>query len=212
MELSLREFVAQYGNPFSEMLGIHLKTRNNEEIVKWFLASILYSKPIRESTATLTYKTFEEEGVLSASKILESGWEGLVSLLDEGGYVRYDFSTAEKLLRVFGNLKKDYGGDLNRLHDLASDSDDLEKRITGLGKGIGPTTVSIFLREMRGVWSKADPEPSPLVKLAMHELAIKDIKRLAARQRLDAVRLETALLRLGKDFIRKKRELPAIRW
>jgi hypothetical protein len=82
----------------------------------------------------------------------------------------------------------------------------------GLGKGIGPTTVSIFLREMRGVWSKADPEPSPLVKLAMSELGIKDIKKLAARQHLDPVRLETALLRLGKDFIRKKREPPTIRW
>lgn len=194
------------------MLGIDLKTRENEEIEKWFLASVLYSKPIRESTATLTYKTFEEEGVLSATKILETGWEGLVSLLDEGGYVRYDFSTAEMLLRVFGNLKKEYSGDLNRLHDLASDSDDLEKRVMGLGKGIGPTTISIFLREMKGVWSKADPKPSPLVKLAMHELGIKDIKKLAAREHLDPVRLETALLRLGKDFIRKKREPPTIRW
>lgn len=194
------------------MLGIDLKTRENEEIEKWFLASVLYSKPIRESTATLTYKSFEEEGVLSATKILETGWEGLVSLLDEGGYVRYDFSTAEMLLRVFGNLKKEYSGDLNRLHDLASDSDDLEKRVMGLGKGIGPTTISIFLREMKGVWSKADPKPSPLVKLAMHELGIKDIKKLAAREHLDPVRLETALLRLGKDFIRKKREPPTIRW
>jgi len=194
------------------MLGIDLKTRNNEEIEKWFLASMLYSKPIRESTASRTYGVFEEDDVLSTSKILETGWEGLVSLLDEGGYVRYDFSTAEKLLRVFGNLQKEYGGDLNRLHDMASDSDDLEKRIMGLGKGIGPTTVSIFLREMRGVWSKADPEPSPLVKLAMHELGIKDIKKLAVRQHLDLVRLETALLRLGKDFIRKKREVPTTRW
>ncbi len=212
METSLREFVARNGKPFSQMLGIDLKTGKNEEIEKWFLASMLYSKPIRESTATLTYQTFEEEGVLSASKVLETGWEGLVSLLDDGGYVRYDFSTAEKLLRVFGSLEKEYGGDLNRLHEMASDSDDLERRIIGLGKGIGPTTVSIFLREMRGVWSKADPEPSPLVKLAMSELGIKDIKKLAARQHMDPVRLETALLRLGKDFIRKKREVPTIRW
>jgi hypothetical protein len=211
LKISLREFVARNGKPFSEVLGIDLKTRKNEEIEKWFLASMLYSKPIRESTATLTYQTFEEEGVLSTSKILETGWEGLVSLLDEGGYVRYDFSTAEKLLRVFGSLKKEYGGDLNRLHEMASDSDDLERRIMGLGKGIGPTTVSIFLREMRGVWSKADPEPSPLVKLAMSELGIKDIEKLAARRHLDPVRLETALLRLGKDFIRKKRKIPTIR-
>jgi hypothetical protein len=111
LKTTLREFVAQYGKPFSEMLGIDLKAHKNEEIEKWFLASILYSKPIRESTATYTYEAFEEDGVISSSKIVETGWEGLVSLLDEGGYVRYDFSTAEKLLRVFGNLQKEYGGD-----------------------------------------------------------------------------------------------------
>lgn len=201
--MKLRTFVNQYGQPYSEMLGINLKSRRAEEIAKWFLASILYSKPIRESSATTTYRTFEVEGVLSPSRIVGTGWEGLVFLLDEGGYTRYDFSTATKLLEVFGNIEKQYGGDLNRLHAAAKDSDDLEKRLTNLGKGVGPTTVAIFLREMRHVWPKADPEPSPLVKLAMNELGIEEIGQLARKNHLDVVRLETALLRLGKDFIRR---------
>lgn len=205
--MKLRTFVERYGQPFSETLNIDLKSREKEEVVKWFLASILYSKPIRESSATNTYRVFEAEGVLSPSKITETGWEGLVSLLDEGGYTRYDFSTATKLLEVFWNLQRGYEGDLNRLHDAASDSNDLEKRLMDLGKGIGPTTVSIFLREMRGTWPKADPEPSPLVKLAMNELGIKEIKQLARKEHLDVVRLETALLRLGKDFIRRGRTI-----
>jgi hypothetical protein len=37
-----------------------------------------------------------------------------------------------------------------------------------------------------------DPEASPLVKLAMSKLGIKDIKKLAAKQHLDLARLETA--------------------
>jgi hypothetical protein len=201
--MKLRTFVKQYGQPYSEMLGIDLKSRKAEEITKWFLASILYSKPIRESSATTTYRTFEAEDVLSPSKIVETGWEGLVLLLDEGGYTRYDFSTATKLLEVFGNIGRQYGGDLNRLYAAARDSDDLEKRLMSLGKGIGPTTVAIFLREMRHTWPKADPEPSPLVKLAMHELGIDNIGQLARKNHLDVVRLETALLRLGKDFIRR---------
>ena len=205
--MRLKEFVERYGRPFSEELGIDLKSRKAGEIAKWFLASILYSKPIRESTATITYQAFETSGVDTPPKILETGWEGLVSLLDEGGYTRYDFSTADKLLLVFGNLQEKYRGDLNRLHDAATDSDDLEKRLMGLGKGIGATTVSVFLREMRPVWPKADPEPSPLVRLAMKKLGIKDIKKLAKERRLDPVRLETALLRLGKDFIRPGKPL-----
>jgi hypothetical protein len=205
--MRLRDFVRQYGQPFSEMLGIDLKSRKAGEVSKWFLASLLYSKPIRESTATITYQVFEESEVVSPAEILKTGWEGLVSLLDEGGYTRYDFSTASKLLQVFGNLQKEYGGDLNRLHDAAADGEDLEKRLRDLGKGIGATTVSIFLRDMRGIWPKADPKPSPLVMLGMRELGIKDVKAFAARKGVDARWLETALMRLGKDFVRRGKTL-----
>lgn len=205
--MSLGSLVESYGQPFSAALGIDLKSGKKAEVAKWFLASILYSKPIRESSATTTYQAFEAEEVLSPSRIVKTGWDGLVWILDEGGYTRYDFSTATKLLEVFGNLLKLYGGDLNRLHDAAKDSKDLEARLTSLGKGIGPTTVSTFLREMRHVWPKADPGPSPLVKLAMNELGIRDLKQLAKEKDLDVVRLETSLLKLGKDFIRKGKQV-----
>jgi hypothetical protein len=196
--MRLRDFVRQHGKPYSEALGINLRS----EPSKWFLAAILYSKPIRESSATRTYKCFEREGRTSAHKIVDAGWDELVRILDAGGYVRYDFSTATKLLRVFGNLQKIYKGDLNALHAAAADSRDLEARLKALGKGIGDITVSIFLREMRPVWAKADPAPTPLVKLAMHRLGIKDLKKFARKKRFDLVRLETALLRLAKDFYR----------
>ena len=205
--MRLRDFVKQYGQPSSEMLGIDLKSRKSREISKWFLASLLYSKPIRESTATITYQVFEESGVLSPAEILKTGWEGLVSMLDEGGYTRYDFSTATKLLEVFGNLQKKYGGDLNRLHEAAADSDDLAKKLMDLGKGIGATTVSVFLRDMRGIWPKADPQPSPLVRLGMRELGIKDVEKFADKKGVDARWLETALLRLGKDYVKRGKVL-----
>jgi len=201
--LRLREFVSQFGTPFSESLGIDLKSKKNKEICKWFLASILYSKPIRESSATNTYRIFENDDILTPAKIMNAGWDTLVTELDEGGYTRYDFSTATKLLEVFGNLCERYGGDLNQLHALSKDSRDLENRIKELGKGIGDTTVSIFLRDKRIAWSKADPQPSPQVRLAMHELKIKDLKSFAKAKHLDLVGTETALLRLAKDFIRK---------
>ena len=197
----------EYGRPFSEMLGINLKSGENEEIVKWFLASILYSKPIRENSATRTYFSFLEHGVSNAKGILDAGWQRLVDILDYGSYTRYDFSTADKLCEVFGNLQKSYQGNLNKLHEEAKDSEDLEMKIKELGKGIGDTTVSIFLREMRYAWAKADPEPSSLVKLAMEDLGIRDIKKVAEKKEIDLVRLETALLRYGKDFLRKGRRL-----
>jgi hypothetical protein len=192
------------------MLGIDLKSKRPEETLKWFLAAILYSKPIRESSATKTYRCFERLGVLTAKRIVQTGWDGLVSILDEGGYTRYDFSTADKLLEVFYKLEKLYKGDLTLLHNRSKDYRDLENRLKELGKGVGDTTVSIFLRDMRGVWEKVDPRPSPLVRSAMEKLGIRDLKQYAAEAGIEVVRLETALLRYAKDFLKKDLTLDLI--
>jgi endonuclease III len=156
--------------------------------------------------------------VLTPKRILETGWNGLVRILDEGGYTRYDFKTADKLLEVMHNLMEKYDGNLNVLHDRASDSKDLEKRLRGLGKGIGEVTVSIFLRELREIWKKARPKPTSLVILAAGNLGIlrtKDVKNALkgledfwSKNKAEGksfINFETALLRLGKDFCRKKK-------
>jgi hypothetical protein len=111
------------------------------------------------------------------------------------------------LLEVFGDLKKAYRGSLNLLYRRAADSSDLERRIKALGKGIGPTTVSIFLRDLRNIWPKAKPTPSPLVQQAMKRHRIENLEEFAKDRNLDVVRLETALLRLSKDFLTKGRTL-----
>jgi hypothetical protein len=94
----------------------------------------------------------------------------------------------------------------------------LENRLKNLGKGIGDTTVSIFLRELRDVWKKADPKPTSLVIFAAKKLgivkddtaedALKQLKDVWFKNRIAGksfVNLETALLRLGKDYCRKKK-------
>jgi hypothetical protein len=90
---------------------------------------------------------------------------------------------------------------------MSGDGKDLERRLKSLGKGIGDTTVSIFLRDIREVWPKADPAPSPLVRMAMQRLGIRDLKAMAKSTGVSVVRLETALVRLAKDFLKKGKEI-----
>jgi hypothetical protein len=187
------------------MLGIDLGSRRNSEVIKWFLAAILYSKPIRESSATRTFQCFEKYGVTTANRIVDAGWDRLVSILDEGGYTRYDFSTADKLLEVFRSLQEQYGGNLNRLYEKSRDAEEVEANLKRLGKGIGDVTVSIFLRDMRRIWRRVDPNPTPLVIMAMKSLGIKDLKQYARKNRIDLVRLETGLLRYSKAFLKRKK-------
>lgn len=214
----LKTLIEHVGGRFSVALGIDLSSQNPDEIFKWFLASVLFGTRISEKIVIKTYKEFEKEGILSPAGILNTGWDGLVEILDKGGYVRYDFKTATKLLDLSTALMVKYGGDLNILHLTASGPRDLEVRLKVLAKGIGDVTVNIFLREMRGIWVKAEPLPSdPVVMAATHMRIIsarsKDRESVLAflkkkwtyedMKMKDFPDFEAALLRLGKDYCRK---------
>ncbi|MEM5798685.1 MAG: hypothetical protein QXP39_01385 [Candidatus Aenigmatarchaeota archaeon] len=191
--------IKRFGQLYSEELGIDLKSKKWSEIFKWFLAALLFGKPIGESIVKKTYKKFADAGLITPEKILSAGWDRLVEILDEGGYVRYDFSTADKLLEVMDVLKN---YPLEKIYKDAKNSKDLERILMDI-RGIGPVTVNIFLRELRHILPKADPEFSPFVNLAAKRLKI-DLNKYD-RHTEKFVRLEVALLRLGKVWAHKKK-------
>ena len=163
------ELLERFKGRFAAELGIDLQG-GREERQKWFLAAILYGARISGQLAVRTYRVFAVRGIYSPEAILAQGWDNLVVLLDEGGYTRYDFKTATKLLRVMESLTQDYQGDLERLAAVSRDYDDLERRLRALAPGIGPATANIFLRELRGIWPKATPPLSALAQLAGEHL------------------------------------------
>lgn len=188
--ISPAELVRRYGGRYAATLGIDLAAGSLERF-KWFLAAVLYGARISEPLATRTWREFSARNVLAPQRIIETGWDGLVAILDAGGYVRYDFKTATKLLAVCATLLRDYAGDLDRLHAAATGPRDLEARLKALGKGIGDTTVTIFLRELRGIWSKASPPLSPLALTAAQALGYLRRGRVAP---------ETALTKLQQRW------------
>ncbi|MEM2463907.1 MAG: hypothetical protein QXY07_04410, partial [Candidatus Bathyarchaeia archaeon] len=114
---TVQKLVETLGARYSEVLGISLEGGKEEEIFKWFFASILFGAPITETSVIKTYKCFEEHNVLTPEAILATGWNGLVRILDEGSYTRYDFKTADKLLEVMRNLVEKHGGKLTNLYE-----------------------------------------------------------------------------------------------
>lgn len=165
----IEKLIETWGGRFSSELSIEVESGKSEEIFKWFLASILFGTRIRQDVARETYRQFDKNRVLTPDEILNTGWDGLVAILDAGGYVRYDFKTATKLLDIAEMLNTRYNGDLNRLQREAKDASDLEAKLNDF-KGVGPVTVNIFLRELRGVWEKADPLPGDIVVEAAIDL------------------------------------------
>lgn len=202
---NIRTIISKFGGLYSEQLGIKLDSKKEGEIFKWFVASLLFGKRIGEDLAARTYKEFEKAGILTPQAIIEAGWDRLVEILDIGGYVRYDFSTADKLLEIMGQLLKEYGGSLTGLYKQAKDAKGLENKLMEF-KGVGFVTMNIFLRELRHVWPKANPEINPYSKLAAKTFKI-DLKKLDRKSK-DFVRLECALLRIGKNYIKKNKPIP----
>jgi len=179
---------------YSQELDLDLKTE--EDRFKWFLASLLFAKRISSEVAKRTYREFEKEGIVTPESITEAGWDKLVEVLDSGGYVRYDFSTASKLLEIAASLRDKYGS-LEALYAQSKDSRDLEKRLLEF-KGVGPTTVNIFLRELKGVWEKARPQLSPLAREVALRLGLGE-------EELEPPTVESALVRLNLEFCKRKR-------
>ena len=131
-------------------LRIDLASRREEELFKWFLACLLFGKPIQTEIAEQAYRELLAARLTNPGAILRAGWNKLVLLLDRAHYVRYDFSTATKLLEVCQELKRRYGTMTNLLAQSETASE-LSRKLQEF-KHIGPVTARIFLREISLIW------------------------------------------------------------
>ena len=185
--MSVEEELSQLST-YSEELGLNL-TKPGDRF-KWFLASILFAKRISAEIAKRTYRRFEEEELTTPDRILAAGWDRLVQVLDSGGYVRYDFSTATNLLRIMEELKEKYE-DLEGLHRESTNAKDRERHLQKFS-GVGPVAVNIFLRELRGIWDRAKPKSS--------RMAMKVAQRIGV-EKVEAY--ESALVRINLEYCKK---------
>ena len=187
---------------YSEELGIDLSTQDDGQYFRWFLASLLFGGHISETIARHTYQAFCRHRLTAPRDILAAGWDFLVSpIMREGGYVRYDFSKSDQILRDCQTLVDDYSGSAWQVHETSHDAHDLELRLLAF-YGVGPVTANIFLRELRPFWPKADPEPLPVVAAAAASLGI-DLAQYQ-RKSITFVRIEAGLIRLRHEH----RQLP----
>lgn len=130
----------------SRDLSIDLASKKESELFKWFLACLLFGKPIQQEVAKQTFFEFIKENLTTPEAILEAGWDHLVEILDRGHYTRYDFSTATKLLDIATALKEKYGS-ITHLLEQSKNKEELSKHLQEF-KGVGPVTARIFVRDL----------------------------------------------------------------
>jgi hypothetical protein len=131
-------------------LGIDLASGRDLELFKWLVACILFGHRIQQDIAAKAFRELDRGGFTSPNKVREAGWQSIVDALGRGHFVRYDESTADRLLAAEALLREKYKGSMRELLDAADDRKDLEKRLKEF-KGIGPKSVSIFLRDLESL-------------------------------------------------------------
>jgi len=178
---------------YAQELGLDLKNRDDR--FGWFVAAVLLTGGESAQIAKDTYRTLRSEGLVTPEAIIEAGWDRLVEVLDAGGYVVYDFATASKILDIASKIKERYGS-LEDLYLQAKNERDLVKKLQEF-KGVGPTTVNTFLRELKGIWEKAKPDLSPVAVEVASRLGLCETD-------LEELSTELALVRVGADFCKGK--------
>lgn len=128
-------------------LGIELKPGDDSSLFKWFIASFLMGKRIQAPIAAQAYRVIiEEEGRDTPRKLQHCTSRQLVAMLGRAHYVRYDETTAQRLLDLSAKLNADYSGSIIRMLEASDDRQAFERRL-GEFDGVGPKTIEIFMRD-----------------------------------------------------------------
>uniref|UniRef100_A0A7C1WYL1 DNA methylase n=1 Tax=Pseudomonas graminis TaxID=158627 RepID=A0A7C1WYL1_9PSED len=134
-------------NITAQELGIDLVQGGEGALFKWLLASFLMGKRIRAQAAVQTYQVIvDRHGRDTPGKLAACSSRELVRMLGEGGYARYDESTAVRLLALANKLMDEYGGTVSAMSAASADRREFEKRLRDFN-GIGPKTAEIFMAE-----------------------------------------------------------------
>lgn len=127
-------------------LDISVSKHDEHSLFQWLLASFLFGKRISQRIAAAWQALVRTHGRDTPRKLCNCTHAELVRILGEGGYARYDESTATRLSLLCRTLLDEYGGSVVAIAEASDSRAEFERRLRRF-KGIGPVTVRIFMRE-----------------------------------------------------------------
>jgi 3-methyladenine DNA glycosylase/8-oxoguanine DNA glycosylase len=126
-------------------LGIDTST--DQGLFDWFLASLLFGRPVPQKVAASAFQKFREDGWDSPERFTADDQHPLWHELWEGDYHRMSSVMSEELRDVMRALIADYDGSVAGLVRTATTREEISQRLQRF-KGVGPKTAEIFLREV----------------------------------------------------------------
>ena len=197
-----RQVVDRLGGRYSSELGIDVDA-GDAQVERWFLAATLFGTRIAAAVAERTFGVLSRAGLARIGQARHIPVEDLIAYLDEGGYTRYDFRTADRLQALSEVIGERYDGQAALIGQTFTTYPELRQALDVL-PGWGAVTIELFLRELRGVWPGAQPPldqraasgASHLGLLGPAQPDFPRLAQLAAVCQLDPRDLESGLVRL----------------
>lgn len=187
------------GPTHAERTGIAVKD-TPQPLFELLVFSMLASKPISADIAANAAKELFKAGWRSPDAVLDADRGDVIDAFGRAHYVRYDESSATRLVDIAENVNTQYHGDLRRLADESGHDTATAKELLKQFKGIGDTGADIFLREIQDVWTWARPYFDERSRNAAQDLGLPaGPDELAALTPQTCARLAAALLRVSFD-------------
>ncbi|MGV0850258.1 endonuclease [Mycolicibacterium phlei] len=185
------------GTTYAAEAGIHLADKPMP-LFQLLTLCMLASKPIDAAIAVAAARELFDAGVRTPRAALDADRSEVIRAFGRAHYVRYDESSATRLVDIAGTVVDQHGGDLRR---LADDHDvDALRRALKKFKGIGDTGADIFLREVQDVWPWVAPFFDERALEAARDLGLPTgADELAELAPDDTAALAAALVRVSLD-------------
>jgi endonuclease III len=161
---------------------------------------MLASKPIDATIAMRAGRELFRDGLKTPKAVLAADRRTMIDAFGRAHYVRYDESSATRLVEMAQRVVDEYSGDLRGIPDRSSGDVDAAKRMLKKFKGIGDTGADIYLREVQDVWTWVRPYFDKRATRTAKILGLPgDPEKLGALAPRANARLAAALVRASLD-------------
>jgi endonuclease III len=198
-EQVVRRLLSNAGTTYAEEAGIRLKDKPMP-MFQLLVLCMLASKPIDAAIAMQAARELFRAGLRTPQAVLDAERATMIRAFGRAHYVRYDESSATRMVDIAAMARDEYGGDLRRLADRSDRDVKAAARLLQRFKGIGETGADIYLREVQDIWTWVKPYFDERAVKAARDLGLPDdpgkLSELALRGN---ARLAAALVRVSLD-------------
>ena len=195
----VRRLLKVAGTTYAAEAGVRISDKPMP-LFQLLVLCMLASKPIGATIAMSAGHELFTDGLRTPKAVLDADRRTMIDAFGRAHYVRYDESSATRLIEIAQRVLDEYSGDLREIARRSDNKIDIAKRMLKQFKGIGDIGADIYLREVQDVWTWVRPYFDRRAARAAKALGLPtDPTKLGALAPRANARLAAALVRASLD-------------